>query len=241
MPRGLPDYYNPDTLVSQRLANVEEVVTQLRGIGGVDNRGQTLFSDTFGEGLDAWLATYGGDATYPVVSTTQTLIPPASVYFDAGTSGGDGYSYILKRFHLGESVRLGLETHIYYNLVSPLYRLHMAYNLSGDEYYAQLEVLPASGVLRVLAVSGWVTIGNVGYAGYAGVVWLPLKLVVDFESGYYVRALAGQKQFDISDHPLRSSAILQGGMAQFENRCIAANAGTNDAFIGFTSITVDEP
>jgi len=241
MPRGLPDYYNPDTIVSQRLANVEEVVTALRGTTSIDNRGRTLFFDRFGDGLFAWDTPYGGDGKEPTVHTSVALIPPSAVFLDAGTTGGDGRSYILRRFHLGESVRLGLETHILYNVLCPLYRIHIAYNLAGSEYVAQLEVLPASGVLRIKVSGDWTTIGNVGYASYSGKVWLPLKMVADFESGYYVRGLVGQEQIDLSDYPLDSSAVLRAGMAQFENRCIAANAVTNQGFVGFTSGTIDEP
>jgi len=241
MPRGLPDYYNPDTIVSQRLANVEEVVTAVRGIGSIDNRGRTLFFDPFHETIKGWELLKSGDGEYPVLAAYRVLIPPSSAYFDTGTSGGDGLSQLMKRFHLGASTRLGFEAHILHNVLCPNYKLRMFYDLGGVEFTARLEFLPATGALRIFVSNNWVEIGNTGYGGYSGEIWLPLKLVADFESGQYVRALMGQEQIDLSSYSMDSSLILPPGIAAFDIRCEAANAGENSGFAGFANITVDEP
>jgi len=241
MPRGLPDYYNPDTLVSQRLANVEEVVTAVKRIASLDNRGRTLFYDDFGEGFAGWNPAYGGDGAAPVITTAKALVSPVGVLCDAGTLSGEGRSYIFKRFHLGASPRLGVEAFFYYYGFASIFRMNLEYNIGNDQYFARLEVLPLTGDLRIWVPSEWITVGNVGYARTNNAPWLPLKLVADFASGTYTRLLVGQKQIDLSSYTLDSEAFSFPGFAEFELRCIAGDDNSNTGSIGLVAGTVDEP
>lgn len=241
MPRGLPDYFNPDTIVSQRLANVEEVVTHLRLIASLDNRGRTLFFDPFHETLASWQTGKSFDGVVAVLSTDQAYIPPSSVFIDAGTSGGNGLSYMLRYFYLGASTNLGLETSFLYNENSPNFRLDITYNLVGQEYFAVLEVLPLTGVIRIWFDGDWLTIGNVGFVAPSGGPWLPLKLVADFANALYIRALIGQLQIDLSAYSLGASAVAKPGQAEYRLQCAAVNAVTNHAYVGHAVGTVDEP
>ena len=241
MPRGLPDYYNPDTLVSQRLANVEEVVTAVRKIASMDNRGRTLFFDNFNENLVGWAADVDGDGNNAVLSTAQAYIPPASALLDAGTSGEGGESWLEKHIHLGASALLGFETSYWYHEDAPQYWISMHYDLSGDGYLARLAVKPSNGDIRIYTPAGFVIVGNVGYSAGSEGVWLPIKLVGDFANGTYMRALAGQEQIDVSTYSLRTSYESLPGRATYKILGFAANAVTNDAYIGHATGTVDEP
>ncbi len=241
MPRGLPDYYNPDTLVSQRLANVEEIVTQQRKIASIDNRGRTLFFDSFGEGMGGWLLSNDGLGEDAVASTAKSLIPPASAYLDAGTSGSSGGSSIIKGFHLGASALIGLETSFRYANNTPNLELFMYYNLAGNEFFARMDILPLSGVVRIWIDSEFVTVGNIGYNGSSAGPWLLIKLVADFVNGKYVRALIGHLELDLTAYALDSSAAAAAGRATFWLKCTAVNAVTNDGYIGHVAGTVDEP
>ncbi len=241
MPRGLPDYYNPDTLVSQRLANVEEVVTALRGVASLDNRGRTLFFDSFGEGLSGWVLSSEGAAASPVVSTGQAYIPPASVYLDAGNTGGDDNSKLTKIIQLGASALLGFETSYWYHGDAPLLRMDLRYDLAGDDYFARMEILPETGVIRIWSSSGWATIANVGYNAWSEGAWLPLKLVADFANGEYMRAIVGQEQIDLSAYALMSTVVAVSGRAEFRLTCFPSGDGADVGYIGHATGTVDEP
>jgi len=241
MPRGLPDYYNPDTLVSQRLANVEEVVTAIRGISGIDNRGRTLFSDDFGEGLSGWLFLTSNDGEDAVAVTAQALVPPASAFLDAGTLGGEGSSYIYKPFQLGASSKLGIEASFLYTDHAPDILIFMFYNLSGTRYAARMAVSPVTGDVEIEISTGYVSVGSVGYNGVINGPWLSLKLVADFVNGKYVRALIGQTQIDLSDYSLIPAAVARPGETSFWVQCRAGRAVTNDGYVGHVAGTVDEP
>ncbi len=241
MPRGLPDYYNPDTLVSQRLANVEEVVTALRGIASLDNRGRTLFFEDFHSNMSGWVLTNGNDGVDPAIDTGLSLVPPSSCKLNAGTSGNNGFSTLTKRFHLGASAKLGFETAIWYHEDAPSYKMEMRYNLAGVEYFSLLRLLPTTGALDIWSAGGYNNIGNVGYAATANGAWLSLKLVADYANGLYTRILAGQLQIDVSDYILRQSVQAAAGHSYFYLLAEAINAVTNDGYFGFVAGTVDEP
>jgi len=241
MPRGLPDYYNPDTLVSQRLANVEEVVTAIQKIANIDNRGRTLFFDSFGEGLSGWATSKSNDGVLGVASTAKALIPPASAFLDAGTVGSLGSSNMVKTVHLGASVLLGFETSFLYTNTAPDYRMLIYYNLLGNNFYARLDVQPITGIVRIYVPDEFITIGNIDYNGIANGPWLLLKLVADFANGKYVRALVGHLEIDLSSYSLDSSASAQPDLSSFWLTVAAVRAVTNYGYIGHALGTVDEP
>jgi len=241
MPRGLPDYYNPDTLVSQRLANVEEVVTALRGIPSIDNRGRTLFFENFNGNLSGWVSSSDEDGSVAVISTAQAMISPASALLDAGTLGNSGSSWMWKNIQLGASALLGFETSLWYSSGAPTFRMDLRYDLAGDEFFARLEVRPASGEIRIHSTDGSAIVGAVGYNGIATGAWLPLKVVADFANGAYTRLIVGQEQIDVSAYALTSSVLAVPGRAEFKIHCLAGNAVTNLANIGHATGTVDEP
>ncbi len=241
MPRGLPDYYNPDTLISQRLANVEEIVTQLRGVASVDNRGRSLLIEKFDQNLSRWIISSSGDGSNPALSTNEAYIPPNSVYFDCGTSGGSGNSNMQVRLHLGASAKLGLETALWYEDGAPIYDVRMRYNLGGSAFEAYLNVDPSTGDVSILVGGSQVSVGEVGYVATSVGLWIPVKLVADFENGIYQRLIVGQEQIDLDAYSMDSSAISRPGLSDFTFFLDATNAVNNDAFIGMVVITVDEP
>ncbi len=241
MPRGLPDYFNPDTLVSIRLANVEEIVTQQRAFASVDNRGRTLLFDHFGEAGAAWISANSGDGSNPDLSTTTCYVRPNSVLMAAGTLSGGGFSWMAKRVLLGATARLGLETAIVYDTLACTYYITMTYNLGGEETLAELRVLPPSGDISIYTGGSFVSVGNVGFNAGASVAWIPLKLVADFENDIYLRLIVGQEEIDISAYSLDTSSVAEPGLAEFTLRGQADDDVSNNAYYGYAIITVDEP
>ena len=241
MARGLPDYYNPDTLISQRLANVEEIVTMSRGFASVDNRGRALLFDKFEQAGAAWISATSGDGSNPVLSDTTCYVRPKSIKFDAGTLSGSGISWMVKRVMLGVTARLGLETAIVYDTLACTYRIAITYNLGGNETLAELRILPPSGDIAVWTLSKWVTVGNVGFNAGSAVTWIPIKLVADFESDFYLRLIVGQEDIDLSFKTLGATAVDQPGLAEFVLKAVADDDVSNNAYYGYAIITVDEP
>lgn len=90
MPRGLPDYYNPDTLVSQRVVDLTSIITAISKVTPIDGRGRMWFADTFGEGLSRWQGNAGGTGVAPVLSTELAEIAPGLRLVRLRSCGRDG-------------------------------------------------------------------------------------------------------------------------------------------------------
>ncbi len=241
MPRGLPDYYNPDTLISQRLANVEEIVTQQRGFASLDNRGRTLFFDRFEVAGGAWISANSGDASNPDLDGNICYVRPTSIVMAAGTLTGVGVSWMIKRFLLGATSRLGIETALGYRTGACTYHVSITYNLDGEETLAELRVLDGSGDISIYTGGAFVSVGNVGFNAGATLCWLPVKLVADYANDIYLRLVVGQEEIDLSDYALDTSSVAEAGLAEITLKCVADDDVANSGHYGYAIITVDEP
>ena len=99
MPRGLPDYYNPNTVLAAKMIDMGQVLTGIIGINTVDGRGRITWYDNFREGTGAWIDSSAGDATPVIASIAHSEIPPCAMRLSSGTSGGagDGKAYLETR------------------------------------------------------------------------------------------------------------------------------------------------
>ena len=240
MPRGLPDYYNPDTLVSQRLANVEEVVTAVQGIANLDNRGRTLYYTHFAEGMAGWTTSKTGDGVLAVASTAEAEIDPACMLMDAGTQTGSGISVASKQFIVHDIKSAGVEVSFIYYPNMPSLLLLFSYNngliyvhgrVTIDENAKEIQVWDNITLTSVFTLPASTPVYG----------WLTLKLVCDFITPGYVRLLVGLDQIDISEYAIKTSASLQPGILNFQLSGTAQGDGVNIAYIGHVAITIDEP
>lgn len=240
MPRGLPDYYNPDTLVSQRLANVEEIVTILQGIANLDNRGRTLYYTHFDEGVNGWYKAKSGDGVVPVATINEAEIEPASFKMDAGTDGGNGTTTTEKSFLVQEIKVAGLEFSLAHRANSAEVTIVFSYDNGTIRLYGQLVYDPNATTLYIMDNSTPVAVVDLPGA-ISPTDWLQIKLVVDFENQEYVRLLVGLDQIDISGYSLPTMPTVLPGIlfARFETD---AQGDTGDiAYVGHVAITIDEP
>ena len=240
MPRGLPDYYNPDTLVSQRLANVEEIVTHQRGIASLDNRGRTLYYTNFGDGVYDWLCSKSNDGVVPVASIDYAEIAPCSLKMDAGTDTGGGWSNVHKDFRLFDIGKAGFEFSFGYYAETARILAQFYYNdgitshtaLITVDYDARKMYVYDDGVKTAL----FDLPGDPDYLS-----WTPVKIVMNFETNMYERIIIGQEQFDLSSYVMQSGLASLKGYLSAQFTADAQDDGTNIAYIGHVAVTVDEP
>lgn len=240
MPRGLPDYYNPDTLVSQRLANVEELFTLQRGLASLDNRGRGLYYCAFAEGVAGFIKASQNDGVDAVASINKAEIEPACMAMDAGTGSGAGSSYIEKRFRVQDLSSAGLELGIGYDSATPKITVTFAYDNGTNYIYGSLEIDQSAQTITIYDDGSFVTVYNLP-APQALTDWLIIKMVIDFVTPAYVRLLVGLDQIDISEYVLVSDASSLEGVLRSRILADPLDDGTNIAYIGHVAITIDEP
>jgi len=240
MPRGLPDYYNPDTLVSQRLANVEELLTLMRGVASIDNRGRTFYYSNFGEGIRSWRLKNFFDGSLPVCSALQAEVDPASMEMDAGTLSGSGENYAEKRFRIHDLKKAGLEFSLaHYNDSAKVAGI-LAYDNGTNYVQGRIDIDQVAKTVEIYDDDTPVTVVTLP-ASYAQIDWLPVKVVFDFENGIYLRLLVGLRQYDLTKYSLSLGGTVQEGVFITHIKGIAVDDGDNIAYIGHVAITVDEP
>jgi len=107
---------------------------------------------------------------------------------------------------------------------------------------ASLEYCQEGGVLKIgLIAGGWHILAE-GLTLYPGTVpWHIMKLVVDFDTGYYVRAIVDRYEWDISAWPCVTVALLQRNTIAID--FVASNivAVSRDTYIDDVVLTAGEP
>lgn len=240
MPRGLPDYYNPDTLVSQRLANVEDIVTILQGVANLDNRGRILSFEHFAEGVAGWNTIITGNGVAAVACTAEALIAPACLWLNAGTDSGGGTSAAQKRVNVREIKKAGFEFSFHYRTISAQLDAGFGYNKAATWLHGTVRIDRDAKAVQIKDDAAFKTVVTLPTAPLAG-EWLTIKLVIDFENEAYDRLLVGQTQFDISEYALADSAATDDGFLRAQLYTNPFDDNNNYAYIGHAALTIDEP
>lgn len=240
MPRGLPDYYNPDTLVSQRLANIEELLTQLRGVASSDNRGRTWVYDNFSEGFDYLNFTESGDGLAPALSIEEVEVSPCSIKMSCGTVSGGGGMSGQKFIIVNTPPKVGFEIGYTYWKTGAQPLMILEYETDANTYIARMRVNPDTGAVDIYTGSDWVNVGAVAHTSVYK-EWLTIKLVADFVNLTYLRAIIGQKQINLEDYDLQVAGGDCEGQLMIGIDVDPVDDGLNLIYLGHLAITIDEP
>lgn len=240
MPRGLPDYFNPDTVVSQRLFDLHTIMAALTRLVPIDGRGRIVYFNHFDEGLSGWYSSMGGDGVAPTLSTLYAEVPPCSVQLDGGTLAGGGSSFFRTRFYEKPAPIAGLDVALAFFPQDALTYLVLQYDAAPTRYDAELRFYNATGLTQLLTPTGWVTVATVG-AFETPYLWLPVKMVCDFQTGYYSRVVLGQTNYDVSANPINTQATSQAGEVFLHIQSNGQEAAASLAYVGHVILTLDEP
>lgn len=240
MPRGLPDYYNLSTVVSQRVVDLHTVLSVIMGVGPIDGRGRIAFFDNFKEGLYGWELTKAGNGVAPDPSTSYAELPPVSARFQAGTLGGSGISRMTRYSNLKDLTSVGLEASIRWVSRDSIIVLYIVLSTDTHSYEGTLKIDSSNGVVSYFSGGVDHTIVTLGdLTTQAG--WTPFKLVVDFATGRYVRAVIGQASYDISGPIPDSGPSLVNYQLRTTIEATGNDTVTAYAYCGHAVVTTDEP
>lgn len=264
---GTPDGgYNPYQAASQ-VNDLGSLANYLWGFAPADGRGRMLYLDTFKDGLGAWsLVASGAGSAVPFLTGTAVMVPPFAALLQCGTTGpvGNGFSEMDREFYvrsdLSKAPRFGLEAGIYAGATvygSPTgnvaqqfpgaFDINVIYQVINvtTAYQATLRIDRATASFQVLTPSGFQQIAGMSGSALDGteVMYFQPKIVVDFNTGRYVRAVIGRDTIDIS--ALSAKVITQaglGGIVTADLACWAdGTAGHNTGRVGYVLFTADEP
>lgn len=244
MPRGFPDGDVSNYNYASRISDAAYVSQMLWGFTPIDSQGRIVYLDTFNNGLGGWAPTVSGaGAVAPTLhsGSFQGLIysPPNAVLLQPGVTAGS-LTGITREFYFGVSKRLGIEAAVRVSATSPNYYFRIAYRADNDHKYdAILRFDHATGTWKIeLPSSVEQTIFTMNLTSSA---YQQVKLVADWNTGRYVRALIGENLIDLSSYSMRVSAVPSDGIMSPTFRAVSYGAGTTDGYLGYALLTKDEP
>lgn len=240
MPRGYPDYNNPVYSLAMKNIDFGALLVGTVGLVPCDGRGRLYFLDTWGEGTYAWTFDGNGiNAAYSLITTTPE-IPPVNVLLTGGTGVGTGTEYCDKRFRVSGSNRLGIETGFRFGGVSPAAEVWIINNINTIGYRAILRIDSTNGELSVNTPSGQTVFDtSLGLAGTTS--FFPMKLVCDFSTGYYIRAIFGDSEYDLSGYQIATPSGITEKEVLFRAGVRSMGLGNSQLYLGHIFITYDEP
>ena len=196
MPRGLPDYYNPNTVLAAKMIDMGQVLTGIIGINTVDGRGRITWYDNFREGTGAWTDSSSGDATPVIASIAHSEIPPCAMRLSSGTSGGagDGKAYFETR--LGQPYVVGCEFSLFATTANVRINLYMVYSTPTGGQRGMIIIYPSTGLIRISTGGGLLNLTNIDMSAMAN-AWIPLKFVMDVPNNRYWRVMVGGQEISI--------------------------------------------
>lgn len=206
MPRSYPDWSNVRKEVSFILReDLAELAARLGSIDVYDRRGYVIWWDDFRRGMGAWTTTLSGTGAAAALSTSGPKWPPFSLKLTGGSDGGRS-AQITKYFGPAMAGGIGLEASV--DFLSDFYDFSFKVELDNNVAYYQPSVKFFSDTDKIYYLSGagsWVELDDLPlmyhtFSGYHNV-----KLVVDFDAGYYIRLLLDDSDYDLSDYALPST------------------------------------
>lgn len=204
------------------IGDLAEQAVRLGSINAFDRRGTTIWMTDFENGLQG--STFGTDHANSegIMSATRSYHGAYSIKLDP-RGAAESYVEWSRVIHYLEGGRVGLEVSVSLDDSPDSVRIKLLYFDGTTQSRAELHYDHASGNWTVrTGIATWETILS-GYKLQTGAAaWHPIKLIVDFDNGEYVRAQMSRRSVDISAYDLYT--VGSGNLGQLSARVMAYGA-----------------
>jgi hypothetical protein len=242
MARGGPDYGNPGYHIAIPKLDIGELETLLLGQATIDGKGRIFSFNTFqrGFGFAAGYQFTGGDVP-ALESSSKAVNGVVAKYNPGGTSSADISGSYVDVYYPG-LITVGVE--LYFDITTTSGDLQCRVHYAPDikNYHVGLTYNPSDR---------WLYLQN-GY-DYTGAKIIRmadsilteravrLKIVADFEAGYYRRLVVGRDEVDISGYALAEQISYGVGMCRLDIRAVGATGRSGPVYLRGWILTEDEP
>lgn len=239
MARGLPDYGNPEYIAAGKASDPGALMLALRGIASVDGLGRLFLVETWGEGQVGWLS-LGGGAPRAYVSVGYAEIAPGALVLPGSLGPTTPPAGIMRGFYLPLLGRLGVELSLLYTIADLRYSIYCRYWTGAVRYDAEVSIDETTGDVSVNTTTGYMVVANIIPIG-TDLPWVPIKLVLDYTTGSYVRLMIGQCTINLSNLIHTTVVTIYPGYLSVQITSTDTFHGGEDARIGHVFVTLDEP
>lgn len=247
MARGKPDWGINTYQTAGDITDLGEVAARQSGIASIDGLGRTLFYDDFSGGRTRGkLILNGGATVFPTIKQQITETTTTTNIDGAGLVSGYGLTFpvyttpgqqaaLAYWIYLNQSRRIGIETcvNMFTSSMTTL-AISLLYAGSGTPYLANLVYNPVN--------QQWTVEGSViNTMTTSALGWLQIKLVADFQTGNYIRAILGEERIDLSAIAMPTSGGSPVDVFDARISAVARAAATRPVVVAYVMITRDEP
>lgn len=241
---GAPDWskYQVDSKVYPTL-DFAEIPPRLGSPVTFDRRGNVYYLDSFEHGLRGWAKVEidSGDAVdispadYRTGGYSVKLVNGQATISQAG---------LRMKLPLLAAGKVGFSVAWRSPPGVPRFWIRMFWYSETVGWEAMVECEKAGGKVKLAQLDPIWTELATGITFYPSVVstpWHVMKLVADFDTGYYTRLLLDRDEWDISSYPLLAVAVLAKNTLAIDFTAAGDNTTTYYTYVDDVIITQDEP
>lgn len=223
------------------LSDIGEQAARLGSMVTYDRRGEVVWMSEFQEGLAGLvqlgetvndLARVTADnvyrspyAAYLYADGVAASFSALYKYYSPSTLGKAGYEIALHAGNPCHYINLNMRHYDGSTLLSAILQLH--------SFDSTIKIQTTGGVFVTIA-TGFTPVSAIH-------MYHMCKLVVDFSTGYYKRALINETEYNLSQYPLLATASAVAKQHNFIVN-LTPNVGTpSEAYVGHIIITGNEP
>jgi hypothetical protein len=237
-----PDYnkYLPN---SNRfsLQDMGELAARLGSVSHFDRRGEIVFYDTFACGLGGWKTTLSGTGASVALVANHNYRYPYVARLICGTT--DDFQATLVKWFTGiEPKRVGLEVLLAINLADAYFDIQLVINDGAHFFKMYLRFTRATNAWAVLNSAGVYQTVLTQLVEVAGAyLYVPIKIVADADTGYYVRLLVGQREVDLSGILMQSGVDTVFQQYRFTVNNFGDGSTATELYLAHVIFTANEP
>lgn len=223
------------------LADLGELAARIDARDTWDRRGQVIWYDRFEGGLAPWSVIGSGTGYGVTVDASKAEWAGYSALLTAGSNAAK-YAGIYRFFAPPEVNKWGAELGVAFTTEYDYFTLNIQRFDGVNRHWAILAINNTEDAIKILLDdSTYLKVSDLPNSLSTDILFHQIKLVIDIDTGRYVRAMFDDIELDLSDYSYQQ--VLSGGihcqkiMAYFHGR-----SGNNDtANIGHMIVTVGEP
>jgi len=244
---GLPDYSAPKPTGTvavgsiHTLTDVGENAVRLGSIDAYDRRGSVVYLDDFEGPVIKWNIGLFSAAEYAILDSTSVKSGVQALKIH--TSNLVNASVLLDRASpILASQSLGIEISLSRLYQDIFFQLYFIWYDGALVHTAEVRINPETGLLTVRIAGGWYEVGAVKFMDPPDLhLFDTVKLVVDFETGFYRRLMFNNTEYDISTiaYPQAASVAVPYLYTVFGTTNLAATGA--DIWVDDFILTQNEP
>lgn len=231
------------TQAGQDITQREAANRIVQQVHSYDRRGEVVFHDSFEDGDGKWSQLSLVGVSSFATSTDKSCRNKASMKITAGPIANN----LIEIGHYlptPQLTRWGYELHFNpSSMATAAFQMSLRYHNGVNYFWAYLMYDVVNSNLQIFTPAGWVNIATGFLLRVQNHLFHFFKLVIDFSTGRYVRAMVNGTIYDLSQNLLATgaSADLASYIATMQLQSGIGTAANQLAYIDCATVTQNEP